>query len=201
VFPEPLNVNVFACKFTAPAPANVAISSLLASFNVPLAFTVTAMLFASALPPLNVNVPASTTVAPLNVFAPDNVNSPLPAFVRSNPPLTTPLSVTPLATVNTVAAPNAAAPENVSAPVFVPSPSANAPLNVNPFATVRAVPPSLAILPPLNTTVPVPNAALSPTKTEPALTLAPPLNVFAPDNVNSPAPLFTKLPVPLITPL
>jgi hypothetical protein len=40
------------------------------------------MLFANALPPLNVNVPASTTVAPLNVFAPDNVNSALPAFVN-----------------------------------------------------------------------------------------------------------------------
>jgi hypothetical protein len=40
------------------------------------------MLFANALPPLNVSVPASTTVAPLNVFAPDNVNSADPAFVN-----------------------------------------------------------------------------------------------------------------------
>jgi hypothetical protein len=82
VLPDPLNVSAFPCKFTAPAPAKVAISSALASFNVPLAFTVTAMLFANALPPLNVNIPASTTVAPLNVFAPDNVNSADPAFVN-----------------------------------------------------------------------------------------------------------------------
>jgi hypothetical protein len=85
--------------------------------------------------------------------------------------------------------------------VFVPSPRANAPLNVIAFVNVRAAALSLEIFPPLNTTVPVPNAALSPTKTDPALTVAPPLNVFAPDNVNSPLPLFTNLPVPLITPL
>jgi hypothetical protein len=160
------------------------------------------MLFASALPPLNVNVPAFTTVAPLNVFAPLNVNSPLPAFVKSNAPLTTPLSATPLATFNVVAALNAVAPENVNAPVFVPSPNANVPLNPSAFATVRAVTPSLEILPPLNVTLPVPNAASLPISTVPALTLTPPVNVFAPLTVNAPLPLFTRLPpVPLINPL
>jgi hypothetical protein len=201
VFPAPLKVNTFACKLTAPAPANVPISSSLANFNVPPALTVTAMLFANALPPLSVRVPALTSVAPLNVFAPLNVNSADPAFVRSNAPLTTPLIVTPLATVNVVAADNAAAPENVSAPSLVTSPSTSAPLSDHPFVTARAVEPLLAIFPPLNTTVPVPNAALSPTHTVPALTDAPPVNVFVPESPNSPVPFFTKLPAPLITPL
>jgi hypothetical protein len=40
------------------------------------------MLFANALPPLNVSVPASTTVAPLNVFTPLKVSSADPAFVK-----------------------------------------------------------------------------------------------------------------------
>jgi hypothetical protein len=160
------------------------------------------MLFANALPPLNVNVPASTTVAPLNVFTPLNVNSPLPAFVKSNAPLTTPPNVTPLATSNVVDALNAAAPENVIAPVFVPSPSANVPLNPSAFATVRAVVSLLEIFPPLNVTVPVPKAPSFPTNTVPTLTLTPPVNVFVPLNVNAPAPLFTRdPPVPLITPL
>ena len=192
---------MFACKFTAPAPANVAISSALASFSVPPAFTVTAILFANALPPLNVNVPASTTVAPLYVFAPESVNSALPAFVRSNAPLTTPLIVTSLATVSVVAADSAAAPDNVNAPVFVPSPKLSPPLSVNAFANVRALALSLAIFPPLNTTVPPPNAALFPTNTAPPLTVAPPPNVFVPESVNVPVPLFAKLPLPLITPL
>jgi hypothetical protein len=200
VLAEPFNVRTFACNFTAPAPANVAISSLLANFNVPSAFTVTAIVFANALPPLNVNIPASTTVTPLNVFAPDNVNSPPPTFVKALAPLTTPLNVTPLATSNVVAPLNVASPESVKAPVFVASPKPSDPLKVSAFATVRAVTLSLAIFPPLNTNVPVPNAALSPTNTVPAPTAAPPLNAFVPDNVNSPVPFFTKLPLPLITP-
>jgi hypothetical protein len=160
------------------------------------------MLFTNALPPLKVNVPASTTVAPVNVFAPLNVNSPLPAFVNPFAPLTTPLNVTPLATVNVVAPLNAAVPLNVNAPVFAASPSANAPLKPNAFATVRAVVSLLEIFPPLNVTLPVPKAASFPTNTVPLLTLAPPVNVFAPLNVNAPAPLFTRdPPVPLITPL
>jgi hypothetical protein len=201
LFAEPFSVSTFACKFTAPAPAKVAISSLLANFSVPLAFTVTAMLFANALPPLSVNVPASTTVTPLNVFAPESVNSSNPAFVKSFGPLTTPAKVTALATVNVVAPFKAAFPDKVSAPVFKASPRVNAPVKVNPFANVRAVALSLAICPPPNANVPVPNAALFPTHTVPALTPAPPLNVFAPESVNSPVPLFTILPVPLITPL
>jgi hypothetical protein len=158
VLPLPLTVSAFVCRFTAPAPANVAISSLLANFSVPPAFTVTAMLFTNALPPLNVNVPASTTVAPVNVFTPDNVSPADPAFVKSLAPLTTPPKVNSLATVSVVAPANAASPENVNAPVFVPSPNASAPLNVSTFANVRAVPPSLETFPPLSTKAPVPNA-------------------------------------------
>jgi hypothetical protein len=198
---DPLTVNRLVSRSTTPDPASEAISSSLASFIVPFALTVTAMLFANALPPLNVNVPAFTTVAPLNVFTPDNVNSPAPSFVRSYAPLTTPLSVTPLATVNVVAPESAAAPVNVNAPLFVPSPSANAPLNPNAFVTVLAVPPLLEIFPALNTTVPLPNAASFPTNTAPPLTVAPPLKVFVPVSVSAPLPLFTKLPLPLITPL
>jgi hypothetical protein len=202
VLVDPLTVNRLVSRSTTPDPESDPISSSLANFSVPFAFTVTAMLFAKALPPLNVSVPASTIVAPLNVFTPLNVNSPTPPFVSPFAPLTTPLNVTPLATFNVVAALNAAAPENVIAPVFVVSPSASVPLNPNAFATVRAVAPSLEIFPPLNVTLPVPNAALFPTNTVPALTLAPPVNAFVPLNVSAPLPLFTNdPPVPLITPL
>jgi hypothetical protein len=109
--------------------------------------------------------------------------------------------VTPLATLSVVAADNAALPESVRTPVFKPSPNPNAPLKVSAFPTVRAVTLSLAIFPPLNTTVPVPNAAPSPTNTLPALNVAPPLNVFVPLNVSVPLPFFTNRPLPLITPL
>jgi hypothetical protein len=159
------------------------------------------MLFANALPPLNVNVPASTTVAPVNVFAPLNVNSALPAFVSPNAPLTTPPNVTPLPTVNVVAALNAAFPLAVNAPVFAESPKANPPLKLQLFPNERADTPSLEIFPPLNVTVPVPNAESLPTKTTPELTVIPPPNVFTPLNVSVPPPLFTKTPdAPLKTP-
>jgi hypothetical protein len=159
------------------------------------------MLFANALPPLSVNVPPSTTVAPLNVFTPLSVSSPLPAFVKSNAPLTTPLSVTPLATVSVVAALNAAFPLAVNTPVFTESPKANPPLKIQVFPNERADNPSLEIFPPLNVTVPVPNAESLPTKTTPELTVIPPPNVFTPLNVSVPPPLFTNTPdAPLKTP-
>jgi hypothetical protein len=80
---EPPIVKRLVPRSTTPDPANEPISSLLANFNVPLAFTVTAIAFANASPPLNVNVPAFTTVGPLNVFTPLNVSSAEPAFVNA----------------------------------------------------------------------------------------------------------------------
>jgi hypothetical protein len=197
----PLTLNTFPCKSTAPAPARLAISSLLASFNVPPADTVTAMLLMSALPPLNVRIPASTFVEPLKVFTPLKVNSSTPAFVRLYTPLTTPLNVAALATVSVVSAPSGTFPLKVSAPLLVASPKPSVPLIANSFASVRAVAELLEIRPALNVTVPVPSAALSPTWIAPSLRVTPPLNVFAPLIVNTALPVFTKLPAPLINPL
>jgi hypothetical protein len=66
---------------------------------------------------------------------------------------------------------------------------------------VRAAVELLDTTPPAKVSVPVPNAALSPTSTVPAFTVAPPLNVFAPESVSVPELAFTKAPVPVITPL
>jgi hypothetical protein len=86
-----------------------------------------------------------TATAPVNVFAPPNVNSPAPAFVNPNPPDTTPDNVTPEATLKTVSADNATPPDNVNAPLFVASPSPIVPvafgLKTNAFVSARAVDP------------------------------------------------------------
>jgi hypothetical protein len=140
-------------------------------------------------------------VGPLKVFIPLKVNSSTPAFVRLYAPLTTPLIVAALATVNVVSPPNATFPLKVSAPLFVASPNANVPLIANSFAKLRAVTESLEIRPPLKVTVPVPSAALSPTWIAPSLNVTPPPNVFAPVIVNTALPIFTRLPAPLMSPL
>jgi hypothetical protein len=158
----PPTLSTFPCRFTAPAPARLAISSLLASFKVPLAPTVTAMLLISALPPLKVSTPASTLVTPLKVFTPLKVNSSDPVFVRLYAPLTTPLNVAALATVNVVAATSDTFPLKVSTPLLVASPNPSVPLIANAFASVRAVAESLEIRPALKVTVPIPSAALFP---------------------------------------
>jgi hypothetical protein len=119
-------VIAFPCKFTAPAPDNVAISSLLANFSVPLAFTVTAVGFNKAAPPLNVRVPASTTTPPTNVFVPLSANSPNPAFVNKPLPPNTPLSTTPLGAVNVVAPVSVPEPLIVITPVLVTCPKVTA---------------------------------------------------------------------------
>jgi hypothetical protein len=159
------------------------------------------MLLISALPPLNVNTPASTFVAPLKVFTPLKVNSSDPAFVRLYAPLTTPLNVAALATVSVVAAPSATLPLKVNTPLLVASPKPSVPLIANSFASVRAVAESLEIRPALKVTVPVPSAALSPAWIAPPLKVTPPVKVLAPLIVNTAVPVFTKLPAPLITPL
>jgi hypothetical protein len=159
------------------------------------------MLLINALPPLSVSTPASTFVDPLKVFTPLKVNSSTPAFVKLYAPLTTPLIVAALATVNVVSPPNATFPLKVSAPLLVASPNPSVPLIANSFARLRAVALSLEIRPPLNVTVPVPSAALSPTWIAPSLSVTPPPNVFAPVIVNTALPVFTKLPAPLMSPL
>jgi hypothetical protein len=159
------------------------------------------MLLINALPPLSVSTPASTFVDPLKVFTPLKVNSSTPAFVRLYAPLTTPLIVAALATVNVVSPPNATFPLKVSAPLFVASPNPSVPLIANSFARLRAVALSLEIRPPLKVTVPVPSAALSPTWIAPSLSVTPPPNVFAPLIVNTALPVFTSEPAPLINPL
>jgi hypothetical protein len=83
-----------------------------------------------AAPPPKVSVPALTVVFPEYVFAPLNVNSPTPAFVRPNAPLNAPLKTTGLATVSVVAALNVPAPLQVKAPFFVVSPKVTVPFSV-----------------------------------------------------------------------
>jgi hypothetical protein len=159
------------------------------------------MLLISALPPLSVRIPASTFVGPLKVFTPLKFNSSAPAFVKLYAPLTTPLNVAALATVNVVAAPSATFPLKVSAPLLVASPKPSVPIIANSFASVRAVAESLETRPPLKVTVPVPSAALSPTWIAPSLKVTPPPNVFARLSVNTALPVFTRLPAPLMSPL
>jgi hypothetical protein len=114
--------------------------------NVPLFVTVPPNgKFPVVPPPPICNVPALIVVAPEYVFAPPSVNSPAPAFVKPNPPETTPLNVTPDATFRTVSADNATPPDNVNAPLFVTSPNPIVPvafgLKTNAFASERAVAP------------------------------------------------------------
>ena len=78
----PLSVSVLPCRFTRPAPASEAISSLLASFNAPPELMVAAIAFTNALPPLRVRVPSFTAVVPLKVLTPLSVSSADPAFTK-----------------------------------------------------------------------------------------------------------------------
>jgi hypothetical protein len=97
------------------------------------------------------------------VFAPLNVNEPVPAFVSENAPPNTPLITTLLATVSVVADVIVPAPVNVSTPFRVAFPNVWAPPIVKVFAIVRALPESLEITAPFITKVPKPNAASFPT--------------------------------------
>jgi hypothetical protein len=187
---------------TPPEPARLAIVSLAPNFNIPGDVTVTAPVSAIAEPPFNVSVPPVTVVVPEYVFAPPNVNSPVPAFVKLPLPLTTPFQFTALATVTVAFAVIAPAPPNVSAPLFVGSPNVTfAPIE-NPFPSVRAVAESLETTTPavFIVNVPVPSAASSPKRSVPAVTVTPPVNVFAPLRVSTDAPAFVKVPPPLTTP-
>jgi hypothetical protein len=173
----PPTVKTFPCKFTVPVPLAVSTptSSLAANFKLPAVANVTVAPSPIADPPLNVNVPAFTVVFPVKVFAPPNVNSPTPAFVSVNAPPNAPPRTIALAFVIVAFAVNVPAPPNVNTPFFTVSPNVTAPPNVMPFATVRGVAPSLDTVPPLNTNVPLPNAALFPINNAPAVTVVFPL--------------------------
>jgi hypothetical protein len=146
-------------------------------------------------------VPSFTVSPPENVLAPDKVNTPVPALIRSNAPLTTPLNVTALGVISVVPAEAIEpAPLKFSAPVLIVLPNVTAPSNEYTFENVRAVDPSLETAPPFNNSTPVPNAALFPAKTLPALTVVPPLYVFAPANTHEPTPDFVSEPDPVIAP-
>jgi hypothetical protein len=147
-------------------------------------------------------VPDPKVTPPVNVFAPPSVSTELPDFVNENAPPIAPLKTTTLGVVTVVFAVNAPTPLSVSPPVFVASPSVNAPPNEYPFVIVRAVVESLESVPPVIVNNPVPNPALFPTRTVPVPSVTPPVNVFVPLNVKIPDPLCTNPPpVPLITPL
>jgi hypothetical protein len=91
-------------------------------------------------------------------------------------------------------------PTNVSAPLFTASPSVTVPPNEIPFTTDRAVVSLLETVPPLNTSVPLPNAPSFPMFNAPKFTVVFPEYVFTPDRVKSPAPAFVNEKPPDNTP-
>jgi hypothetical protein len=167
-----------SAEVNVPAPVNVSTPLFTASPSVTpppndTAFDIVRAVIPSLerIPPLTTKVPApnaasfpthtlpaETVVPPPYVFAPLNVNTPVPSFVNANAPLTVLLNTNPLPTVNVVAPVSAVSPENVNVPLFAESPNVIAPDKLNAFPKLRAVVPSLETLPPVTETVPVPNA-------------------------------------------
>jgi hypothetical protein len=178
--------------------------SLAPSFKVPGEVTVTAPASAIAAPPFNVSVPPVTVVVPVYVFAPANVNSPVPAFVKFPLPLTTPFQFTALATVTVAFAVIAPVPPNVNAPLFGTFPNVTFAPIVNPFPSARAVAESLetTTLAVFNVNNPLPSPASLPIRNVPPVTVTPPEKMFAPLNVKIDAPAFVnETAPPPITPL
>jgi hypothetical protein len=139
------------------------------------------------------------------VFAPPNVNSPAPAFVKFPLPLTTPFQFTALATVTVEPAVSAPVPPNVNAPLFVPSPNVTSAPMVKEFPTARADPESLETATPavVNVNSPDPRPASFPILTTlpaPPVTVTPPVNVFTPLNVRTDAPALVNENAPPSTP-
>ena len=151
---------------------------------------------------LTFNVPAETVSPPINVFAPESVNAPLPAFVSEYAPLMTPPSVNvPALTVTVRFAPKVTAP--------VPKFKELVPLNVKSplqvcamlLANVNAAPERLSsTVAPAIVRLPVLNAFELLRFNVPAESVSPPLNVFAPDSVSTPPPSLVKEYAPLTTP-
>ena len=158
----PLKVSVLPDKLTNPSPAKLAISSLALKFSAAPVFTVSTMLFASALPPTRVRLPALTVVVPLKVFTPDNVNSAVPAFTSPPLPPSAPANVAALARVIVLPPTSVPLPLKVRLPEFTESPSVKVPESNSAFASVRATAESLESRPPPRFKVPLPSAALFP---------------------------------------
>jgi hypothetical protein len=147
---------------TAPTPAKLPTVSSDITRNVAPVDTTTAAESSTADPPVKRNTPAETVAPPVNVFAPPNVTTPVPAFVNENAPPNAPVNATSLAAVNVVFAVNVPDPPNVNIPLFTASPNVTAPPIVTSFANVRTPTPSLETVAPDNVTIPVPNASSSP---------------------------------------
>ena len=124
-----------------------------------------------------------------------------PALVNPPAPFTAPLKVTALTVVSAVSAVNATLPLTIKAPVLFASPSATALESASVFAKVRACVPMLLKVPPLIVRLPDPSAMSLPTCRNPLLRFTPPPNVLEPLNASIPSALFTKEPLPAITPV
>jgi hypothetical protein len=107
--------------------------------------------------------PEDIVAGPANVFAPLNVNAPVPLLVNETAPPTTPDKTTSLAVVSVVFDVNVPPPINVSNPFRVAFPSVTAPPKLYAFASVRPCVPSLETVDAKIATDPVPNAASFPT--------------------------------------
>jgi hypothetical protein len=144
--------------------------SLAFNFKIPGDVTVTAPVSTIAAPPFNVSVPFVTVVVPVYEFAPANVNSPVPAFVKFPLPLTTPSQFTALDTVTIELAAITPAPPKVNAPFNegVESPNVTLAPIENAFDNTRSPTPAAPVLrtdtPAVpNVRVPLPSASSSPT--------------------------------------
>jgi hypothetical protein len=128
------------------------------------------------------------------VFAPPNVSSSAPAFVKFPVPLTTPFQLTALNTVTVALAVSAPAPPKVNAPLLVASPIVTLAPRVNPLLNVRAVAESLETTTPavFNVNNPLPRAESFPIRIVPPVTTTPPVNVFAPPSARIDVPAFVN---------
>jgi hypothetical protein len=108
-------------------------------------------------------VPLFTVTPPVNVFAPFNVNTADPAFVRANAPAKEPLNTTPLAVVTVEFAVNVVGPLNVRTPDVVACPSDTEGPSEIALDSERSAVELLASEPPARTTTPAPRAESLPT--------------------------------------
>ena len=154
----PPTVSVLLCRFTDPVPARLPISSALANRSVPAASIISAAVFAIAVPPAIVRMPALTVVVPVKVFTPASVSWPAPALLNPNAPLTTPFKATALSTVSATLEARVTAPPIVRVPAFATLPNPSVPESVSALLKLRAVAESLETRPPLITIAPIPNA-------------------------------------------
>ena len=193
-------MRVLPCKFTAPAPARLAISSDAASLSTVAEASVTAAALAIAEPPASVTEPATTLSVPVKVFAPESVSSPPPALVKPSEPLTTPPRTALLSRFSVPVPTTAISPFKVNEPEFSASPSVTSPDSATRLESTRAVAESLERRPELSVSSPDPSAELFAILTVPPLRANPPLKVLVPPRASVEVPPLTRAPEPLITP-